>query len=69
MESKMEHILASIFHRFWLIFGAKLGGKSEPKSINNGIEKTMKKDSCQNGQKGPKGLVGFHCANVFSLNI
>ena len=48
----MERILAWIFARFWLIFGAMLGGKNEPKSINNGIEKTMKKDGCQNGQKG-----------------
>ena len=39
----MEGILASIFHRFWWILGGKLGGKIEPKSIKNGIKKTMKK--------------------------
>ena len=43
MESKMECILASIFERFSWIFGAKLGGKNEPTSINTCIEKTMKK--------------------------
>ena len=43
IESNMEGILASIFHRFWWILGAKLGGKIKPKSIKNGIEKTMKK--------------------------
>ena len=43
MKSTWEGILASIFHRFWWILGAKLGGKIEPKSIKNGIEKTMKK--------------------------
>ena len=43
MRSTWEGILASIFDRFWWILGAKLGGKIEPKSIKNGIEKTMKK--------------------------
>ena len=43
IESNMEGILASIFHRFWWILGGKLGGKIEPKSIKNGIKKTMKK--------------------------
>ena len=43
MKSTWDGISASIFHRCWLIFGAKLGGKNEQKSINNGIEKTMKK--------------------------
>ena len=43
MKSTWDGISASIFHRFWWIFGAKLGGKNEPKSINNGIEKTSKK--------------------------
>ena len=36
-----EGILASIFHRFWWILGAKLGGKIEPRSIKNGIEKRL----------------------------
>ena len=43
MRSTCEGILASIFDRFWWILGAKLGGKIEPRSIKNGIEKTMKK--------------------------
>ena len=43
MKSTWEGILASIFHRFWWILGAKLGGKIEPRSIKNGIEKKMKK--------------------------
>ena len=43
MRSTWEGILASIFHRFWWILGGKLGGKIEPKSIKNGIKKTMKK--------------------------
>ena len=38
-----EGILASIFDEFFWIWGGKLGGKIEPKSIKNGIEKTMKK--------------------------
>ena len=42
-ESKMEHLLASIFERFWWILGGKLGGKIDQNSIKNGIEKTMKK--------------------------
>ena len=36
-RSTCEGILASIFHRFWWILGAKLG------AIKNGIEKTMKR--------------------------
>ena len=43
MESRWEGILASIFNGFWWIFGSKLGGKMEPKSIQEGIEKTMGK--------------------------
>ena len=39
MESRWEGILASIFNGFWLIFGSKLGGKMEPRSIQEGIEK------------------------------
>ena len=41
MKSTWEGILASIFHRFWWILGAKLGGKIEPRSIKNGIEKRL----------------------------
>ena len=33
MESNMEYILASIFDRFWWVFGANLGGKNDQKSI------------------------------------
>ena len=39
----MGCIVASVFYRFWLIFGAMLGGKIEHKSIKNGIEKTIEK--------------------------
>ena len=40
-RSTWEGILTSIFHRFWWILGAKLGGKIEPRSIKNGIEKRL----------------------------
>ena len=43
MESRWEGILASIFNGFWWIFGSKLGGKMEPRSIQEGIEKAMEK--------------------------
>ena len=43
LKSKLECLLASIFHRFWWVLGGKLGRKIEPRSIKNGIEKTMKK--------------------------
>ena len=43
MKSTWEGILASIFHRFWWILGAKLGGKIEPRSIKNGTEKLIEK--------------------------
>ena len=42
-RSTWEGILTSIFHRFWWILGAKLGGKIEPRSMQNGIEKTIEK--------------------------
>ena len=42
-SSTWEGILASIFERFWWILGGKLGSKIEPKSIQKGIEKVMKK--------------------------
>ena len=47
----MDGILASIFLGFWSILGAKLGGKIEPRSIKNGIEKTMKKRRAPRWQK------------------
>ena len=43
--------MASIFDRFWSIWGAKLGSKIEPRSIKNGIEKTMKKRRATRWQK------------------
>ena len=43
MESRWEDILGSIFSGFWWIFGGKLGGKMEPRSIQEGIEKAMEK--------------------------
>ena len=43
MKSTWEGILASIFDRCWWIFGAKLGGKIEPRSMQKGIEKTIGK--------------------------
>ena len=41
MMSTWEGILAPIFLGFWWVWGAKLGGKMEPRSIQNGIEKTI----------------------------
>ena len=43
MESRWEDILGSIFSGFWWIFGGKLGGKMEPRSTQEGIEKAMEK--------------------------
>ena len=43
IKSRWEGILASMFNGFWWIFGGKLGGKMEPRSIQEGIEKTIKK--------------------------
>ena len=43
MESRWEDILGSIFSGFWWIFGGKLGGKMEPRSFQEGIEKAMEK--------------------------
>ena len=42
-RSTWEGILASIFDRFWWILGSKLASKIEQKSIQEGIEKVMKK--------------------------
>ena len=67
MKSKMGCILASIFKRFWWIFGAKLGGKIDQKSIQKGIEKTMQKRRAAVWAKsrnmmlqlpGPEGILG-----------
>ena len=43
MKSTWEGILALISHRSWWILGGKLGGKIEPRSTKNGIEKTTGK--------------------------
>ena len=43
LKSKIEGVLASSFHRFLSILGPKLGYKIEPRSLKNGIQKTMKK--------------------------
>ena len=42
-RSTWEGILASFFDRFWWILGSKLGSKIDQKSIQEGIEKTMRK--------------------------
>ena len=39
----MDGILASIFLGFWSILGGKLGGKTEPRSTQKGIEKRCEK--------------------------
>ena len=51
-KSKMECLLASIFNGLWWILGSKLGGKMEPRSIQKGIEKTMKKWKAPRWPKG-----------------
>ena len=43
MKSRWEGILASIFLGFLWILEAKLGSKMEPRSIQNGVEKTIEK--------------------------
>ena len=50
-ESKMDGILASIFLGFWSILGGKLGGKTEPRSTQKGIEKRCKKEEQRDCQK------------------
>ena len=45
MRSTWEGILASIFHRFWWVLGAKLGGKIEPRSKKKCIENMMQNKS------------------------
>ena len=37
-QAKRGAIGASIFNEFWMVLGAKLGGKMEQKSIKKGIE-------------------------------
>ena len=64
MESKMGCILASIFKRFWWILGGMLGEKIDQKSIQEGIEKVMKKRRSPRWQKnGKKALRGAATAS------
>ena len=44
-------LLGSIFDGFWTDLGSKLGSKMEPKSIENGVEKIMKNNDDQDGEK------------------
>ena len=53
MESKMECVLASIFERLPWIWGAKLGGKFDEKSIKNRIEKAIQKTKPFGTRLGP----------------
>ena len=50
-RSTWEGILASFFDGFWWILGGKLRSKIDPRSIKNGIEKTMKKRRAPRWQK------------------
>jgi len=43
MEPRWEAVLASFLNGFGWIFGSKLGGKMEPRSIQEGIGKGMEK--------------------------
>ena len=52
----MDGILASIFGRFWSIWGAKLGSKIDQKSIQKGIEKQMRKKKAIRTRLG--GILG-----------
>ena len=49
LKSNTKCLLASIFLRFWWISEATLASKTHPRSIKNGIEKTMKKKALQDG--------------------
>ena len=42
LKLKMDRLLASIFGGFWWIFGSKLGGKTEPRSIQKASKKRWK---------------------------
>ena len=50
-RSTWEGFLAPILNRFLLIFGAKLGPKIDKMSVQECIEKTMKKEDQQDGQQ------------------
>ena len=51
MESKMQCLLASIFHPFGEIWEAKLGPKIHQKSIKKSIEKRWKKEEHRGSKK------------------
>ena len=60
-ESMMGCILASIFQRCWWIFGAKLGVKIDPESIQKRMEKRCKKEAARwqkNRYKNPQVVAG-----------
>ena len=57
MESKMECLLASIFDRFWWIFGAKLGRKIDQKSMQKGMAHGSSKKRKTNGLQPAGRLV------------
>ena len=42
LKPKMDCLLASIFDGFWWVLGAKLGGKIEPRAIENRLKNTSK---------------------------
>jgi len=50
-KSTWEGILASIFLRFWWIFGAKLGGKMDSRSSQKCTEKRSKKKGTKMAEK------------------
>ena len=43
LKPKMDRLLASIFDGFWLVLGAKLGWKIEPRAIKNRLKNASKK--------------------------
>ena len=77
----MEGILASIFHRFWWILGAKLGGKIEPRSKKKCMENMMQNRSRFErvldrfwphfGRQNKKfrSPLGHYGRSIFALNI
>ena len=60
MESRWEDILGSFFSGFWSIFGAKLGGKIEPRRAKTGQDKGRegKRREGKGKEEEGKGLEG-----------
>ena len=54
MKSKIRCMLASIFERFGLLFGAKLAWKIHQKVVPKGVEKKMPKRRDLNGHRNSK---------------